>query len=161
VLGRDGPLPLEAFAEVVAVNLLGTFNLLRLAAQAMAATDPEPGGGRGVVVTTASIAAFEGQIGQCAYAASKAGVAGLTLPAARDLASRGIRVVAIAPGAMDTPMLSTFPPEVAEGLAAAVPSPPRLGRPDEFAALVAHVIENDYLNGEVIRLDGALRLGPR
>jgi NAD(P)-dependent dehydrogenase (short-subunit alcohol dehydrogenase family) len=161
VLGRDGPLPLGDFAAVVEVNLVGTFNLLRLAAAAMAGTEPRADGERGVIVMTASAAASEGQVGQAAYAASKAGVAGLTLTAARDLASRRIRVVTISPGAMDTPMVAAFPPEVVASLVAQVPSPPRLGRPEEFAALVAHVVENGYLNGAVLRLDGGLRMGPR
>jgi NAD(P)-dependent dehydrogenase (short-subunit alcohol dehydrogenase family) len=161
VLGRDGPLPLEAFARVVDVNLVGSFNCLRLAARAMEANDPDDQGQRGVVVLTASIAAWEGQIGQVAYAAAKAGVAGMTLAAARDLAGRGIRVVAVAPGVMDTPMMAGLPESVREPLAASVPNPPRFGRPDEFAALVAHVLANPYLNGEVIRLDGALRMPPR
>jgi len=161
VLGRGGPLPLGDFAAVVEVNLIGTFNLLRLAAAAMAGTDPRADGERGVIVMTASVAATEGQVGQAAYAASKAGIAGLTLPAARDLASRRIRVVTISPGAMDTPMVAGFPPEVTASLAAQVPNPPRLGRPEEFAALVEHVVENGYLNGAVLRLDGGLRMGPR
>jgi NAD(P)-dependent dehydrogenase (short-subunit alcohol dehydrogenase family) len=161
VLGRDGPLPLGDFASVVEINLVGTFNLLRLAAAGMAGGEPDADGQRGVVVLTSSVAATEGQVGQAAYAASKGGVAGLTLAAARDLASRGIRVVSIAPGAMDTPMVSGFGPEVAEALVAQVPNPRRLGRPEEFAALVAHVVDNAYLNGAVLRLDGGLRLGPR
>ena len=161
VLGRDGPLPLEAFRRVVDVNLVGTFNCLRLAAGAMAANAPDDDGQRGVVVLTASIAAWEGQVGQVAYAAAKAGVAGMTLTAARDLAGRGIRVVAVAPGVMDTPMMAGLPDEVREPLAASVPNPPRFGRPEEFAALVAHIVANPYLNGEVIRLDGALRMPPR
>ncbi|HVL98895.1 MAG TPA: SDR family NAD(P)-dependent oxidoreductase [Egibacteraceae bacterium] len=160
VLGSQGPLPLDVFATVVQVNLVGTFNVLRLAAARMAEQDLV-GEERGVIVNTASIAAFEGQIGQAAYAASKAGVVGLTLPAARDLADRAIRVATVAPGTFDTPMLAALPAEVRASLAAAVPHPRRLGRPHEFAALVRHIIENPLLNGEVIRLDGALRMGPR
>ncbi|GER22814.1 3-hydroxyacyl-CoA dehydrogenase [Zafaria cholistanensis] len=166
VLGRNGPLPLEDFDRVVRINLTGTFNVLRLAAEAMAATDPwtDPATGtaeRGVVVNTASVAAFEGQIGQPAYAASKGAVASLTLPAARELAHHLIRVVAIAPGLFKTPMLAGLPAEVTGALAATVPHPSRLGRPEEFAALVAHIVENQMLNGETIRLDGAIRMAPR
>ena len=161
VLGRAGPHPLADFARVVEVNLIGTFNVLRLAAAAMAEAPPDAEGERGVIVTTASIAAWEGQIGQVAYAAAKAGVAGMTLPAARDLAGHGIRVVGIAPGVMETPMTAALPAASLEALGAGVPHPPRLGRPDEFADLVAHAIGNRYLNGAVIRLDGALRLAPR
>lgn len=161
VLGRGGPHRLESFRRAIEINLVGTFNVLRLAAQAMAENEPDTNGERGIVINTASIAAYEGQIGQGAYAASKAGVAGLTLPAARELASLGIRVMAIAPGIFATPMMSGMPVEVRESLAAQVPFPPRLGRPEEYAALVAHVVENPMLNGEVIRLDGALRMGPR
>ena len=153
--------PLEDFAKVIAVNLLGTINVLRCAAAAMARTEPVADGDRGVCVTTASIAAYEGQIGQVAYAASKAGVAGLTLPVARELAGKGVRVVTIAPGLFDTPMMATLPEEVRESLGASVPFPPRLGAPDEYADLVEHVVTNTMLNGEVIRLDGALRLAPR
>lgn len=160
VLGREGPLPLDTFAAVVNVNLVGTFNVLRLAAAAMAAGDLI-GEERGVVVNTASIAAFEGQVGQAAYAASKAGVVGLALPAARELAVHAIRVATIAPGTFDTPMLAGLPQEVRQSLAASIPHPMRLGRPAEFAALVRHVVENPLVNGEVIRLDGALRLGLR
>jgi NAD(P)-dependent dehydrogenase (short-subunit alcohol dehydrogenase family) len=161
VLGREGPHRLETFRRALEVNLVGAFNVLRLAAQAMAENDPEAEGERGVIVHTASIAAYEGQIGQVAYSASKAGVAGLTLPAARELARLGIRVVAIAPGVFDTPMAAGLAPELREALAAQVPFPKRLGRPEEFAALVEHVIVNVMLNGEVIRLDGALRMPPR
>ena len=143
------------------VNLIGTFNVLRLAAQAMASTDVLDGGERGVIVNTASIAAFDGQIGQCAYSASKGGVVGLTLPAARDLASVGVRVVTIAPGTFETPMLGTLPEEGRQALAAQVPFPRRLGRPEEYAALVQHICENTMLNGETIRLDGALRMPPK
>jgi NAD(P)-dependent dehydrogenase (short-subunit alcohol dehydrogenase family) len=161
LLGREGPLALSEFVRAVEVNLVGTFNVMRLAAEAMARSEPDADGQRGVIVNLASAAAFEGQVGQVAYAASKAGVVGMTLPAARDLAGLGIRVVTIAPGAMDTPMMEGFPGAVVERLAAAVPNPRRLGRPEELADLVAHVVANPYLNGEVIRLDGALRLSPR
>jgi NAD(P)-dependent dehydrogenase (short-subunit alcohol dehydrogenase family) len=161
ILGRDGPLALDAFARVVAVNLTGTFNMLRLAAAGMAGLDPLPGGERGVIVNTASVAAYEGQIGQAAYAASKAGVVGLTLPAARELARVGIRVVTIAPGVFETPMLMGVPEDARAALAASVPFPPRLGDPAEFAALVLHIAANAMLNGETIRLDGALRMAPR
>ncbi|HXF67404.1 MAG TPA: SDR family NAD(P)-dependent oxidoreductase [Burkholderiales bacterium] len=158
LLGRAGPHRLATFRRALEVNLVGTFNVLRLAAQAMAENEPGAEGERGVIVNTASIAAYEGQIGQVAYGASKAGVAGLTLPAARELARLGIRVMAIAPGVFDTPMAAAFAPELRESLAAQVPFPRRLGRPEEFAALVEHIITNPMLNGEVIRLDGALRL---
>jgi len=160
ILGRKGVLGLDAYRTVVEVNLLGTFNVLRLAAEAMAGHHPLDGD-RGVVVMTASVAAYEGQVGQAAYASSKAGVVGLTLPAARDLAEHGIRVVTIAPGIVDTPMMSSLPEATREALGAGVPHPARLGRPDEFALLVRQVVANPYLNGEVIRLDGALRMGPR
>lgn len=160
VLGKTGPLPLREFARVVEVNLVGTFNVLRLAAAAMAATDPVDGE-RGVIVNTASIAAFDGQVGQAAYAASKGGVVGLTLPVARDLAPRLIRVMTIAPGIFDTPMLAGLPEEVRASLGAQVPHPARLGRPAEYAALACHIVENPMLNGEVIRLDGAIRMAPR
>ena len=160
VLGKKGPLPLEAFARVVTVNLVGTFNVLRLAAAAMAETDPVDGE-RGVVVNTASAAAFDGQIGQAAYSASKGGVVGLTLPAARDLADKLIRVMTIAPGLFDTPMLQGLPEPARQSLGAQVPMPSRLGDPAEYAALVRHVCENPMLNGEVIRLDGAIRMAPR
>ncbi|MDP9406161.1 MAG: SDR family NAD(P)-dependent oxidoreductase [Actinomycetota bacterium] len=160
VLGRGGPLPLERFANVVAVNLVGTFNVIRLAVAAMAETEPVDGE-RGVVVNTASIAAFDGQIGQAAYAASKGGVVGMTLPLARDLADKLIRVVTVAPGTFDTPMLAGLPEEARTSLGNQVPHPSRLGRPAEYAALVRHVVDNPMLNGEVIRLDGALRMTPR
>jgi NAD(P)-dependent dehydrogenase (short-subunit alcohol dehydrogenase family) len=160
ILGKDGPLPLEQFSQVVTVNLVGTFNVLRLAAQAMAATDAVAGE-RGVVVNTASAAAFDGQVGQAAYSASKGGVVGLTLPAARDLASSLIRVMTIAPGLFDTPMLQGLPEPARASLAAQVPMPSRLGDPAEYAALVRHIVENAMLNGEVIRLDGAIRMAPR
>ena len=161
IVGREGPHRLDAFARAVTINLVGTFNMLRLAAAAMAAQEADAEGARGVIVNTASIAAFDGQIGQAAYAASKAGVAGLTLPAARELARFGIRVVTIAPGIFATPMMAGMPAEVQASLAAGVPFPSRLGRPEEFAALVVHAFENSMLNGEVIRLDGALRMAPR
>ena len=161
IVGRDGPHPLELYRRVIEVNLIGTFNALRLAAGAMQALDPLADGERGVVVMTASVAAFEGQIGQAAYASSKGGVAALTLPAARELARAGIRVVTIAPGTFDTPMLATVSEEVRGSLAAQVPFPSRLGQPEEFGALVRHVCENRMLNGETIRLDGAIRMGPR
>jgi 3-hydroxyacyl-CoA dehydrogenase / 3-hydroxy-2-methylbutyryl-CoA dehydrogenase len=158
---KDGPAALEPFETVVRVNLIGTFNVLRLAAAAMAANDPDEGGERGAVVMTASIAAFDGQIGQAAYSASKGGVVGLTLPAARDLARLGIRVCTIAPGLFDTPLLAALPEEARQALAAQVPHPPRLGRPEEYARLACHIAENPMLNGETIRLDGALRMPPR
>ena len=161
VLGRTGAHDLDLFRTVVMVNLVGTFNVMRLAARAIAATEADEAGQRGVVVNTASIAAFDGQIGQIAYAASKGGVAAMTLPAARDLAQRGIRVATIAPGIVDTPMLATVSEEFRAGLAAGVPFPPRLARPDEYAQLVVMVITHDYLNGETIRMDGALRMAPR
>jgi NAD(P)-dependent dehydrogenase (short-subunit alcohol dehydrogenase family) len=161
IVGREGPLALEAFAAVVQVNLIGTFNLLRLAAAAMAGLAPLDDGERGVVVNTASVAAYDGQVGQAAYAASKAGVVGLTLPAARELARHGIRVVTIAPGLFATPMMAALPAEVQASLGASVPFPSRLGAPAEFAALVLHIAQNRMLNGETIRLDGALRMAPR
>ncbi len=162
VLGRDGPMPLEDFEQVIQVNLVGTFNLLRLAAAGMAALEPQGDDGeRGVIINTASVSAFEGQIGQAAYSASKAGVAGMTLPVARELARFGVRVMTIAPGLMSTPMLHGMPEEVQESLGAQVPFPARLGRPEEYAALVAHIVENPMLNGEVIRLDGAIRMQPK
>jgi len=161
VVGRDGPHRLESFARTVTVNLIGTFNMTRLAAAAMAMNEPDADGERGVIVNTASIAAFDGQIGQAAYAASKAGVAGMTLPLARDLARLGIRVATIAPGIFETPMLAALPPEVTAQLASSVPFPQRLGRPEDFAALVVYIVQNTMLNGEVIRLDGALRMAPK
>jgi NAD(P)-dependent dehydrogenase (short-subunit alcohol dehydrogenase family) len=160
VVGKRGPLALEDFANVVNINLIGTFNVLRLAASAMLENEPVDGD-RGVVVMTASIAAYDGQIGQAAYAASKGGVVGLTLSAARDLADKGIRVMTIAPGTFETPMLSGLPGDVKAALEAQVPHPSRLGSPDEYASLVAHIVDNPMLNGEVIRLDGALRMPPR
>jgi NAD(P)-dependent dehydrogenase (short-subunit alcohol dehydrogenase family) len=161
VLGRDGVHLLDRFRGAIEVNLTGTFNAVRLAAMAMAGNEPAADGERGVVVTTASAAAFDGQIGQAAYAASKGGVVAMTLPIARELAGVGIRVMTIAPGTFDTPLLANIRDEVRTSLAAQVPFPPRLGRPDEYAALVRHIIENQMLNGEVIRLDGALRMAPR
>ena len=161
VVGRGGAHALESFTRAVMINLVGTFNMLRLAAAAMVQNEPDAEGERGVVVNTASIAAFEGQIGQAAYAASKAGVVGLTLPSARELARSGVRVVTLAPGIFETPMMAGFSDEVRAGLAASVPFPQRLGRPEEFAAMVAVVCESPYLNGEVIRLDGALRMAAR
>jgi NAD(P)-dependent dehydrogenase (short-subunit alcohol dehydrogenase family) len=161
VTGKQGPHDLEIFFNVVKVNLIGTFNVLRLAATAMNANEPDEGGERGVCVNTASIAAFDGQIGQIAYAASKGGIVGLTLPAARDLASRGIRVVTIAPGLFDTPLLAALPQEQRDALGATIPFPPRLGLPDEYARLALQVVENPMLNGETIRLDGALRMAPK
>jgi NAD(P)-dependent dehydrogenase (short-subunit alcohol dehydrogenase family) len=161
LLRKGRATPLEDFARVIAVNLLGTINVLRCAAAAMALTGPTAEGERGVCVTTASIAAYEGQVGQVAYAASKAGVAGLTLPVARELAASRVRVVAIAPGLFDTPLLAGLPAAAREALAGQVPNPPRLGDPAEYAALVEHIVANPMLNGETIRLDGALRMGPR
>jgi NAD(P)-dependent dehydrogenase (short-subunit alcohol dehydrogenase family) len=161
VLGRERPHRLETFARAVQINLVGSFNMIRLAAQAMAKETPGEDGERGVIVNTASVAAFEGQIGQAAYAASKGGVAAMTLPVARELARYGIRVVTIAPGVFETPMMAGFPEEVRASLGASVPFPARLGSPAEFAALVRHICENRMLNGEVIRLDGALRMAPR
>ncbi len=160
VVGRAGPMPLRQFAEVVAVNLIGTFNAIRLAAEAMMATEPV-GEERGVVVNTASIAAFDGQIGQAAYAASKGGIVGMTLPLARDLAAARIRVMTIAPGLFHTPMLAGLPEQARVSLGQQVPHPARLGEPTEYAALVMHILENPMLNGEVIRLDGAIRMAPR
>ena len=160
-VGRDGPAALEPFETVVRVNLIGTFNLLRLAAAAMTANEPDAEGERGAVVMTASIAAFDGQIGQAAYSASKGGVVGLTLPAARDLARWGIRVCTIAPGLFDTPLLAGLPEDARTALGAQIPFPSRLGRPEEYGRLACHIAENTMLNGEVLRLDGALRMPPR
>ena len=161
VVGRDGtPMPLEQFTKVVGVNLIGTFNVIRLAAAAMAETEPD-GEERGVIVNTASVAAYEGQIGQAAYSASKGGIVGMTLPIARELAGRQIRVVTIAPGLFETPLLASLPDDAKRSLGEQVPHPRRLGRPAEYAALVAHVVDNPMLNGEVIRLDGAIRMAPR
>jgi NAD(P)-dependent dehydrogenase (short-subunit alcohol dehydrogenase family) len=161
VVGRDGPAALEPFEMVVRINLVGTYNALRLVAGAMAANQPDEDGQRGVVVMTASVAAFDGQIGQTAYAASKGGVVGLTLPAARDLARHGVRVCTIAPGIFDTPLLGQLPDQVRESLGASVPFPSRLGSPAEYALLACQIAENPYLNGEVVRLDGALRMPPK
>ena len=161
-VNKDGvPHDLELFRTIIGVNLIGTFNVLRLAAVAMMKNDPDENGQRGVIVNTASVAAFDGQIGQVAYAASKGGVVAMTLPAARDLCRAGIRVMTIAPGTFDTPMLAGLPEQARASLAAAIPNPPRLGDPAEYGALVGHIISNDYLNGEVIRLDGALRMAPK
>jgi len=160
-LGKRGPHDLDSFAKVVQVNLIGTFNVIRLAAAVMAENEPNDESERGVIVNTASIAAFDGQIGQVAYAASKGGVVGLTLPVARDLARHGIRVMTIAPGVFETPMVVGMSDEVKASLEAQVPFPSRLGRPSEYAALAAHIIENPMLNGEVIRLDGAIRMAPK
>ncbi|CAA7619177.1 SDR family NAD(P)-dependent oxidoreductase [Magnetospirillum sp. SS-4] len=161
VVGRKGPMPLETFARVVQVNLIGTFNVMRLAAADMAGLEPLEGLERGVIVNTASIAAWDGQIGQCAYASSKGGVAALSLPAARELAPLGIRVMALAPGYMETPMLAGMPDEVMEGLVASTLFPHRLGRPEEFAKMVLAIIDNPMLNGSAIRLDGAVRMPPQ
>ena len=161
IVGRDGPMPIDAFRRVIEVNLIGSFNVMRLAAADMSSLDPLDEGERGIIVSTASVAAYEGQIGQAAYSASKGGIVSLTLPAARELARYGVRVVAIAPGLFATPMLQGLPQNIQEGLAASVPFPPRLGRPEEYAALVLHLCRNPMINGEVIRLDGALRMAPR
>jgi NAD(P)-dependent dehydrogenase (short-subunit alcohol dehydrogenase family) len=161
VLGKDGPLDLQRFARVVQINLVGTFNAIRLAAEQMVKNAPNTEGERGVIIITASVAAFDGQIGQAAYSASKAGVAGMTLPIARELARYGIRVVSIAPGLFDTPLLASLPEPARIALGQQVPFPPRLGRPDEYAALAQQIIENTMLNGETIRLDGAIRMTPR
>jgi NAD(P)-dependent dehydrogenase (short-subunit alcohol dehydrogenase family) len=161
VVGKTGPHRLESFARVINVNLIGTFNMISVAAAALSANEPLPSGERGVIVNTASVAAFDGQIGQAAYAASKAGVAGLTLPVARELARFGIRVMTIAPGIFETPMLGQLSEEIRNSLAQQIPFPSRLGRPDEFAALVEHIVENEMLNGETIRLDGSIRMAPK
>jgi len=161
IVGRDGPMPLADFERVIKINLIGTFNMMRLVAADMQGLSPLADGERGVIISTASVAAFEGQIGQAAYASSKGGVAALTMPAAREFAQFGIRANAIAPGIFLTPMLTALPEETQKSLAAAVPFPKLLGRPEQFAALVRHIIENTYINGEVIRLDGALRMAPR
>ena len=161
-ISRDGsPHDLDVYRKVIEINLIGTFNCLRLAASAMNSNEPDVDGARGAVVNIASVAAFDGQIGQAAYGASKAGVAGMTLPMARDLARNGIRVMAIAPGIFETPMVGQIQPDIAEALGKMVPFPPRLGRPSEFAALVRQIVENVMLNGEVIRLDGAIRMAPK
>jgi NAD(P)-dependent dehydrogenase (short-subunit alcohol dehydrogenase family) len=161
VIGRDGPHDLAAFSKVIQVNLIGTFNVIRLAAAVMAAAEPNEAGERGVIINTASVAAFDGQMGQAAYSASKGGVVGMTLPIARDLARSGIRVMTIAPGIFETPMLAGLPEKARISLGEQVPFPSRLGRPEEYAALAQHIIENEMLNGEVIRLDGAIRMAPR
>jgi NAD(P)-dependent dehydrogenase (short-subunit alcohol dehydrogenase family) len=160
-VGKDGAHPLALFAKVVTVNLIGSFNMIRLAAEAMSRNDPEPTGERGVLISTASVAAYDGQIGQAAYSASKGGVVGMTLPIARDLARNGIRNMTIAPGIFGTPMLFTMPVEVQQALAASVPFPSRLGTPADYAKLVHQIVTNEMLNGEVIRLDGAIRLAPK
>jgi NAD(P)-dependent dehydrogenase (short-subunit alcohol dehydrogenase family) len=163
VLGRDGVFPLDGFRKVVEINLVGTFNVIRLAAERISKAEPIGPNGeeRGVIVNTASVAAFDGQIGQAAYSASKGGVVGMTLPIARDLSAVGIRVLTIAPGTMDTPMLAQLPEAARQALAAGIPFPKRLGSPDDYAALVEHFVANRYLNGEVVRLDGALRMAPK
>jgi NAD(P)-dependent dehydrogenase (short-subunit alcohol dehydrogenase family) len=160
-IGKDGPHSLDLFSKVIQVNLIGTFNVIRLAAHQMAKNAPNADGERGVIINTASIAAYDGQIGQAAYSASKGGVVGMTLPIARDLASAGIRVCTIAPGTFDTPMLATLPEPARKALGAQIPFPSRLGHPEEYAALARHIVENAMLNGETIRLDGALRMAPR
>jgi NAD(P)-dependent dehydrogenase (short-subunit alcohol dehydrogenase family) len=161
VLGKDGIQPLDHFTRVIHVNLVGTFNAIRLAAAAMAKNAPSDGGERGVIVNTASVAAFDGQIGQAAYSASKGGIVALTLPIAREFARIGVRVMTIAPGTFDTPLLAALPEAARGSLAQQIPFPPRLGRPEEYAALVRHIFENEMLNGEVIRLDGAIRMAPK
>jgi len=161
VVGKDGPHDLEAFTRVIQVNLIGTFNVIRLAGAAMTTTEPLADGERGVIVNTASVAAFDGQIGQAAYSASKGGVVAMTLPIARELARFGIRVMTIAPGLFDTPMMAGLPEEARKSLGQQVPFPPRLGQPSEFAALVKHIVENIMLNAETIRLDGAIRMAPK
>ncbi|MEB0041330.1 MULTISPECIES: SDR family NAD(P)-dependent oxidoreductase [unclassified Pseudomonas] len=161
ILGKTGPHALDSFSRVITINLIGSFNLLRLAAAAIAETEADEGGERGVIINTASVAAYDGQIGQAAYAASKGAIVSMTLPAARELARFGIRVMTIAPGIFETPMMAGMTEQVRESLAAGVPFPPRLGKPQEYAALVRHIIENSMLNGEVIRLDGALRMAAK
>jgi len=161
VVGRDGPMPLGDFERVIKVNLIGSFNMLRLAAAEMAKLEPQSTGERGVIISTASVAAYDGQIGQSAYSASKGGIVGMTLPIARDLSRSGIRVMTIAPGIFETPMLMGMPQEVQDALGKMVPFPPRLGRPAEYAQLVRQIVENEMLNGEVIRLDGAIRMQPK
>ena len=160
-VGKNGAHSLAQFSKTITINLIGSFNMIRLAAEAMSKNEPEATGERGVLISTASIAAYDGQIGQAAYAASKGGIVGMTLPIARDLAKNGIRNMTIAPGIMGTPMLFGMPQEVQDALAAGVPFPSRLGRPEDYAKLVKHILDNDLLNGEVIRLDGAIRLAPR
>jgi NAD(P)-dependent dehydrogenase (short-subunit alcohol dehydrogenase family) len=161
IVGRDGPMPLDAFRRVIEVNLIGSFNVMRLAAAEMSTLEPLDGGERGIIISTASVAAYEGQLGQAAYSASKGGIVSLTLPAARELGRYGIRVVAIAPGIFETPMLEGLPQNIRDSLAASVPFPNRLGRPEEYAALVLHLCRNVMINGEVVRLDGALRMAAR
>lgn len=161
VIGRDGPQPLEVFSRVVQINLIGTFNMLRLAAAAIAKSEPQADGERGVIINTASVAAYDGQIGQAGYAASKGGIVSMTLPIARELARHGIRVMTIAPGLFMTPLMETLPKEVQQSLAASIPFPNRLGEPNEFAQLACHIVGNAMLNGETIRLDGAIRMAPR
>ncbi len=161
ILGRNGTHPLDAFARIVQTNLTGTFNVIRLAAAVMSVSEPTETGERGVIVNTASVSAFDGQIGQAAYSASKGGVVAMTLPIARELARFGIRVMTIAPGIFDTPLMSSLPQAARESLAQQVPFPPRLGKPSEYASLVKHIVENEMLNGEVIRLDGAIRMAPK
>lgn len=161
IVGRDGPLALGAYEKVIRVNLIGTFNMLRVVSAAMSVLEPLADGERGVIINTASVAAYDGQIGQAAYASSKAGVVGLTLPAARELARFGVRVMTIAPGLFLTPMMQSLPEEIQASLGASVPYPPRLGTPEEYAALALHIVANRMLNGETIRLDGALRMAPR
>ena len=161
VLGKNGPASLASFNKVISINLIGTFNVIRLAAAAMAKNQPNEGGERGIIINTASVAAFDGQIGQAAYSASKGGIVGMTLPIARELARYGIRVMTIAPGTFDTPLLAGLPEAARASLAQQVPFPPRLGRPEEYAALARHIIENEMLNGETIRLDGSIRMGIR
>ena len=160
-VGKNGPHPLASFTKIINVNLIGSFNMIRLSAALMQSNKPNEGAERGVIVNTASVAAFDGQIGQAAYSASKGGIVGMTLPIARDLSRDGIRVVTIAPGLFLTPLLSGMPAEIQDSLGKQVPFPPRLGRPDEYAALARHIIENEMLNGETIRLDGAIRMAPK
>jgi NAD(P)-dependent dehydrogenase (short-subunit alcohol dehydrogenase family) len=161
VVGRDGPMALADFDKVIKVNLIGTFNMLRLAAAEMSKLEPQATGERGVIINTASVAAYDGQIGQSAYSASKGGIVGMTLPIARELAQFGVRVLTIAPGLFLTPLLASLPQEAQDSLAAAIPFPRRLGSPDEFASLALHMVENPYLNGEVVRLDASLRMAPK
>lgn len=161
VLGRDGPIDLGRFSKVIQINLIGTFNMIRLASAAMAENEPDEGSERGVIINTASVAAFEGQIGQASYSASKGGVVGMTLPIAREMARHGIRVLTIAPGLFETPMMAELPEEARESLGKMVPFPPRLGRPDEYARLAKDIVENSMLNGTTIRLDGAIRMQPK
>ena len=161
IVGRDGPMPLADYKKVIEINLIGTFNMMRLFAASLSKAEPLDGGERGVIISTASVAAFEGQVGQAAYASSKGGVAALTMPAAREFAQFGIRVMTIAPGIFYTPMLSSLPEEVQKSLGASIPFPPRLGRPEEYADLALFIVRNGYMNGEVIRIDGAIRMAPR